>query len=186
MEITTKHIGSLLGRVFLVSSRKAIKEWGGTDDENDDQSDYDSIADNISFEEAGLDSFLKEPDLKYLTLFTMSTKIEIFKGQQGVILCEGLYFNGSWDYTKQLVIKDVEETIHEIAIDDQCIIIVDAAVDGKHLELKPHGIINVLNNDHNSFCEIDLENGVYKVKKIQVKVEVDDGYIETMGVELYK
>jgi hypothetical protein len=186
MEITTKHIGSLLGRVFLVSSKKAIKEWGGYDEENNGQSDYDSITDNISFEEAGVDSFLKEFELKYLTFFTMSSKVEIFKVQQGVIVCEGLYFNESWDYSKQLVVKVIEETSHEIAIDDQSIIIVDAAVNGRDLELKQHGIINVLNNSHNSFCVIDLENAVYRVKKIQVKIEVDKECIERMGIELCK
>src|SRR5690349_5370289 len=123
MAITTKHIGSLLGRVFLISSKNAIKEWGGSDEENNDLSDYDLIAENISVEEAGLDSFLKEFDVKYLTFFAMSSKIEIFKAEQGIVLCEGLYFNGSWDYSKQLVIKDIEETLHEIAIDDQYMII---------------------------------------------------------------
>ncbi len=176
----------MLGRVFLISSKKAIGEWGGSDEENNDLSDYDLIAENISVEEAGLDSFLKEFDLKYLTFFAMSSKIEIFKAQQGIIVCEGLYFNESWDYSKQPVIKDIEETSHEITIDEQYMIIVDAAVNGKNLELNEHGIINILNNDRNSFCVIDLENGVYKVKKIQVKVEVGNEYIEIKGVKLYK
>ena len=186
MEITTKHIGSLLGRVFLVSSIRAIKEWGGSDEMNNGLSDYDLIAENISFDEAGLDSYLKEFDLKYLTFFVMSSKVEIFKVQQGIILCEGLYYNESWDYSKQLVIKDIEDTLHEISIDDQGIIVIDAAVNGRNLELKQYGLSNDFNYDRYSFCLIDLENGVYKVKKIKIMIEIGNGYTEIMGVELYK
>ena len=77
MEIQTLHIGTLPGRVFLITTKKAIKEWGGVDEEG--QSDYDSITDHVNAEEAGLDSFSRGPGLEYLTFFGMISKIEIFK-----------------------------------------------------------------------------------------------------------
>ncbi len=68
METQTHYVGSLIGRVFLITTKKAIKEWGGAEDEQEDgQSDYDSIVDHVEAEEAGLDSFSKSDDLEYLT-----------------------------------------------------------------------------------------------------------------------
>src|ERR1043165_9440541 len=101
MEIQTQHIATLPGRVFLITTKKAIKEWGGVDDE-EGQSDYDSIIEHVEAVEAGLDSFSKDPGLEYLTLFSMSSKIEIFKSAQGLVICEGLLFNETWDFSKPI------------------------------------------------------------------------------------
>jgi hypothetical protein len=173
MEIQTQHIGILTGRVFLITTKKALKEWGGADDE-EGQSDYDSIIDNVNAEEAGLDSFSKGPDLDYLTFFSMSSKIEIFKSSTSIIISEGLFFNELWDYTKPIIIEDIEETSKTITIDEDLVVVIDAAVNGKKYQ------------DNSVYYAIQLENGTYEVSKIQVKIEVDNNYVQRMGIELTK
>lgn len=180
METQTHYVGTLIGRVFLITNKKAIKEWGGVEDEHENgQSDYDSIIDHVEAEEAGLDSFSKGTDLVYLTFFSMSTKIEIFKSSKGIVLCEGLFFNESWDYTKRIIVEDLEETSKRIDVDEQLIVIIDAAVDGRNLSLES-------NEDNGEYCAVRLENGVYKITKIQVRIEIDNNHLERMGIELSK
>ena len=180
METETHYVGTLIGRVFLITTKRAIKAWGGVEDEHEDgQSDYDSIVDHVEAEEAGLDSFSKNADLEYLTFFSMSSKIEIFKSSKGIIICEGLLFNESWDYSKQLIVTDLEETSKRIVVDEKDIVIVDAAINGESLSFEN-------NKDNSEYCAIQLENGVYEVKKIQVTVEIDNNPLERMGIELSK
>jgi hypothetical protein len=178
MEAQTHYVGALIGRVFLITTKKAIEEWGGIEDE-DGQSDYDSIIDHVEAEEAGLDFFSKRTDLVYLTFFSMSSKIEIFKSSKGIVLCEGLFFNESWDYTKQIIVEDLEETSKRIDVDEQLMVIIDAAVDGRNLSLES-------SENSGEYCAVQLENGVYKVIKIQVRIEIGNNYLERMGIELSK
>ena len=178
METQTHYVGTLIGRVFLITTKKAFKEWGGIEDE-DGQSDYDSIIDHVEAEEAGLDFLSKGTDLGYLTFFSMSSKIEIFKSSKGIVMCEGLFFNDSWDYTKQIIVEDVEDTSKRIDVDEQHMVISDAAVDGRNLSLES-------SEDNGEYCAVQLENGVYKVTKIQVRNEIDNNYLERMGIELSK
>lgn len=173
MQIQPQHISTLIGRVFLITTKKAIKEWGGADDE-EGQSDYDSITDHINAEEAGLDSFSKGPGLEYLTLFSMSSKIEIFKSSKGIVLCEGLFFNESWDYSKPIIVEELEETLKRINIDEERLVVIDAAVNGTNYP------------ENSEPCNIPLENGDYKISKIKVRIEIDNNYLELMGIELSK
>jgi hypothetical protein len=178
MEILTQHIGTLLGRLFLITNKKAIKEWGGVDGE-EGQSDYDSIIDNVNAEEAGLASFSKASGLEYLTFICMSSKIEIFKSTQGIVICEGLFFNESWDYTKPITIEDIEETSNRITIDEELMVIIDAAVNGGDLSLAS-------DENTNEYCAIQLENGDYEVSKILLKIEIDNSFMDRMGIKLTK
>jgi hypothetical protein len=116
----------------------------------------------------------KGPGLEYLTLFTMSSKIEIFKSANGIVIFEGLFFNESWDYSKPIIIEGLEETSKRINIDEELLLIVNAAVSEKNYP------------DNGEHCSIQLEKGDYKVTKVQVKIEVDNSPLERMGVELTK
>jgi hypothetical protein len=178
METQTHYVSTLLGRVFLITNKKAIEEWGGVEDE-DGKSDYDSIIDHVEAEEAGLESFSKGTDLVYLTFFSMSSKIEIFRSSKGIVLFEGLFFNETWDYTKRIIIEDIEETPKRIVIDEQLMVVINAAADGRNLSL-----VSSENNDE--YCAVQLENGEYKVTKVQVRAESDNNYLERMGIELCK
>lgn len=173
MQIQTKHISTLIGRVFLFTTPKALKDWGGADDE-EGQSDYDSITEHINAEEAGLHSFSKGPGLEYLTFFSMSSKIEIFKSANGIVIFEGLFFNESWDYSNPIIIEDLEETSKRINIDEELLVIVNAAANGRNYP------------DNSEHCAIQFENGDYKVTKVQIKIEIDNNNLERMGIVLSK
>jgi hypothetical protein len=109
----------------------------------------------------------------------MSSKIEIFKSTQGIVICEGLFFNESWDYTKPITIEDIEETSNRITIDEELMVIIDAAVNGGDLSLAS-------DENTNEYCAIQLENGDYEVSKILLKIEIDNSFMDRMGIKLTK
>src|SRR4051812_21023139 len=93
------YLGALLGRVFVVASPKDINQWNGAIENETGESDYDLLDDHITYEPAGLTSFSKDSNSFFLIFFSMSTKIEIFKTGDGLIILEGLYLNQPLDFS---------------------------------------------------------------------------------------
>jgi hypothetical protein len=177
MENNIQHIGSLIGRIFLIAQPFATKEWGGSQEKSDGETDYDLLDGFISYEEGDLTLFEKSVDVNYFIFFSMSTKIEVFKKENGFVLCDGLYFNKSWNFSNEIVFKVVEEMKFQMNITDKAVTVFDAAIEGDKVLLNE-------GKSTNSSVFIDLSNGVYKIKKVETSIMLDEQEVLLKGIEV--
>ncbi|PZR06929.1 MAG: hypothetical protein DI539_24250 [Flavobacterium psychrophilum] len=172
------HVASLLGRVFLISSFHTAKEWRGIT-EIDEVSDYDAVRDVLEYEEAGLSLFSKSKENSYLLYYSMSSKVEVFQIKNSIILCEGLYFNKSWDYSLPMNVVIDETNLFKIEVSGKYIVIVDAAED-----LSVLTVPSIDNNELHSFCSVPVDDGIYEASKVSVEIAVNNETIILQGVML--
>lgn len=168
MEISVKHIGSLLGRVFLLASKHSTENWNGNIPSDNDQTDYESLSNFLSYEEGDLTLMQKSSDYYYHVYFSMSSKVEIFEIESGFIIIDGLYFNMSWDYNKPLSIITKSKINLEFEVTCEIIFIYDAALQGK----------SVLSDKENKRewqdqLSIKLSNGKYSVLRVEIGIFVE-------------
>lgn len=186
MEYSTKHIGSLLGRVFLITTPQSLSHWKGNSENENGEIDYDLLENHINYNEGNVSMFNKD-DFLFLIFFSMSTKIEIFKTPEGLLWCDILYFNQSWDYSQKLKIHRLDDTGAAIEINDNKIVIYDATLEGEQIKNNSEGVYSVFDLPNNyDYSWVDLENGLYKLRKISIEINVDDELISLNGILLEK
>jgi hypothetical protein len=180
-----KHIGSLLGRVFLLSQYNDVSSWSGCKENEHGDTDYDSLDDFITYEEGDISVFPKPNSAYFYVFFAMSSKIEVFKTNTGFIICDGLYFNKSWHYSEPITFELVEETKNLIHLFKAPFIIFDSVLEGLcTLENTKEGAYNVRNNYFNSYITIELEIGDYQINKVQTYIAYDEKKILIKGIEI--
>lgn len=183
-EIGVKHIGSLIGRLFLTTQPNEFEIWGGSNENEENQSDYDLLDGLISYNDGDLTSFSKSPGIISSLYFSMSTKIELFVKQEGFVICDGLFFNQSWNYSDPVSIVAIEKKNFNIEVIERCLIISDAAFKGNKISaIKENGIYSS-SNTNDSFGFIDLENGIYDVHRIELSVLINAENVKLPGVEI--
>jgi len=179
------YLGSLLGRVFLISKTENLNEWNGNEENLNGESDYDLISNFISYEEGDLSIFNKSINLSLLIYFSMSSKVEIFSKTNSLILCDGLYFNNSLNNLRQIKLKLIEELEFKTRIENNELVIFDAAIEGKRvLENTNEGVFKIINDDFNSGSLINLTNGIYSTKRIEVNIIFDNQEVSLKGIEI--
>jgi len=178
------HVGTLLGRIFLIASPVDLAQWNGCIENVSSKSDYDLLEDHISYEEGDLSNFVKSDNVYYI-FFSMASKIEIFKNENGFILCDGLYFNKSWDYSSPLDFKSIDELDFKIKITDSSIFIFDAAYESRKIsQNKTEGSHGIGKNNFNSYAYLRLVNGLYSVKRVETGVVFDNQKTTLKGIEI--
>ena len=78
-----KHIGSLTGRLFLITQPEEFARWNGSKEIEYGQSDYELLDNFISCDEGDLTSFSKSPGITSYLFYSISTKIELFVKENG-------------------------------------------------------------------------------------------------------
>lgn len=184
----TKHIGSLLGRVFLISQYSCIKQWGGSKENINGSCDYDSLENFISYTEGDLTLFNRDTkglNSLFYIFFSLSSKVEVFKINNGFVLCDGLYFNESWNYSIPIEFEKIEDTNFKIEVIDTSLIIADAVIQGSDIiEKTMEGAYNIASHNFNSYSVIRLDNGTYTAKRINAHLAVDTQKVILKGIEI--
>ncbi|WP_026997624.1 hypothetical protein [Flectobacillus major] len=180
-----KHIGTLNGRIFLVSGVKAFKQWRGIRENENSETNYDLLDDFISYEEGDLTLFKKSLTEVFSVFFSMSSKIEIFKKDNRLIIFDGLYFNESWDdYIIKNQIEVIGEISFEINFNDEVIVIFDATLDGnKVFSTNKEGVWSSFDEPFNSYATVTLPQESYKAKRIKTIIYHNKQEVIIYGIE---
>lgn len=157
-----KHICSLVGRVFLISTTNSTKNWQGDYSSTNEITDYELLENYLIFEEGELAEFKKNKDDNYYTYFAMSNKIELFSINNGFILCDGLYFNNSWDYSDKILFSPISKSSKEIIVEGGSLNIFDAALNG-------NSVLESISSKEieNDKISIPLVDGNYEITKVE-------------------
>lgn len=177
MERITKHLCSLLGRIFIISSPFATKNWGGDAEVSNNETDYESLDNFISYEEGDLTSIMKTPESVFFIYFCMSSKVEVFSIANGFIICDGLYFNESWDYTKELNFNTISEIDLDFNVVGGAVYIYDATLDGESVLLS-----SSISKEWSDRFRIDMIDGFYSVSRVETSVLVNGQEVLLKGV----
>lgn len=164
------HIGSLLGRSFIISNSKNIENWNGISGD-----DYDNLFINEIDDEKPTLYFKNE--LKYLFYFSMSTKIEVFRNDDSVVICNGLLFNSSLEDFKILGIAKVEKLNIEFEIDNE-LLILDSTIDGTI------GRDKLFSSEKFIAIKAPTEKSAYLLEKIELKITDSNEEIDLEGFRM--
>lgn len=184
MEEIIKYMGSLVGRVFLISQQSNIVNWHGTKEKPNGGSDYFDLEDYIIFEENNISQFVKSTGEMYYIYFSMSSKIEIFVKEKGLIILEGLYFNENLGDFFQKSIEYIGNVDFKINFENEYILVFDASLNGDEIIPGNEGIFNLNNNKFNSYAVLSVPKGIYNVKKVILKLSNKLQDIELKGIEI--
>lgn len=177
MERKIKHLCSLLGRTFIIASPFATKNWGGDAKINDNDTDYESLDNFISYEEGDLTSMLKKPEAVFYIYFSMSSKVEVFSIANGFVICDGLYFNEAWDYSKELHFKTITKIDLDFNVEGGAVYVYDAALTGESVLLS-----NATIKEWSDRTFINLIDGFYSVSRVETSVLIDGQEVLLKGV----
>ncbi|HMS68265.1 MAG TPA: hypothetical protein PKD18_09000 [Saprospiraceae bacterium] len=177
MENNTYHLCSLVGSTFIVASSHSTKEWSGDLSLANGTSDYESLENWISYEEGDLTQMEKSDNLKYYVYFSNSSKIELFAMERGFVICDGLYFNKSWDYSRQLYFNILSEIEIEFSISGNTLYVFDSVLVGESVINTHSNFAKFVDN-----CSIDLNDGIYKVYRVETLVSVENQKVLLKGV----
>ncbi|RAJ92701.1 hypothetical protein LX87_05032 [Larkinella arboricola] len=185
MQTDYTYLGSLLGRQFLILPVENISQWNGCQESIEGISDYDQLGELPDYSEARVASFIKSKDLQYGLFWSMSTKVEVFKKEDAVILIEGLYFNQSWDYSQSMKLSLLDHTELTFSLENGKLVILDATEDGKSIDSsQPAGVFSSRSDGVNSYAIVSLVNGTYQVKRVEVAVSISNETILLEGIEI--
>lgn len=172
---STRHVKSLIGRIFSLCNEKSIAEWNGYKDTKDIVCDYDMIDDYISYQEGDMTLYEKSESLHYYLYFAMSSKIEIFQTERGMVICDGLYLNESFNYSQQVEFNIINSIPLTLTVDNEFWYLFDAAIEGS-------SIIEIHKND---FLLIDfLKYGKYTLHQVEATILHNDEEVVLKGVNL--
>lgn len=171
---TANHIGFLVGRIFLIASNYSASNWHGIEEKIDGQIDYDSLENFISYEEGDLTPYINSSGQVYYTYFCMSSRVELFSFENGIIICDGLYFNQPLNYYENLLFKRIDTIDLNINIENEKIYFFDAAVDSSFLHF--------LNKEN--CIDLNLKSGTYHVHKVETTILIDIQEVKLKGIQL--
>ncbi len=179
MNVKVEHLSSLLGRIFIIALADDLKNWNGNSIAIEDQTDYESLGDFISYEEGDLTLMIKKPDSKFYIYFSFSSKVEVFKTENGFVICDGLYFNMSWDYSNQLFFESISKIDLDFEVISETVCVYDATLEGKSVFLDEKG-----SEEWQDRLILNLSNGIYSVYKVETNVLIDGQEIPLKGILL--
>ena len=178
MKKNKTHLGSLIGRVFLISSSTSTENWNGQNDDISQPSDYESLENFVSFNEGDLTSYIKSKNSIFYIYFAISNKVELFTIENGIIICDGLFFNKSWDYNKELEFRLTKQINLNFDVKEEKFYLFDAG-------LSSDFIFNNLENEINkSIIPIKLHLGKYKVYQVETTLLIEDQEVIVKGVQI--
>jgi hypothetical protein len=177
MQIKTKHLCSLLGRTFIIASPFATKNWEGDVKENDNETDYELLDNFISFEEGDLTSMKKSLESIFYIYFSMSSKVEVFSIENGFVICDGLYFNESWDYSNELFFKTTTNIDLYFNVVGQAVYVYDAVLSGESVLLS-----STSSKEWTDRTFIHLVDGIYSVSRVETSVLIDGQEVLLKGI----
>ncbi len=177
MKVKTKHICSLIGRTFIISSPMSAKQWEGDSQVNNTKTDYELLDNFISYDEGDLTSFNKTSESIFYVYNNFSSKIEIFSIENGFIICDGLYFNRSWDYHQEINFRIIRIIDLEFKVEGGKIFIYDAVLEGESVLLS--------GMDCNKWSDrtlLHIVDGLYTACSIEINIIVDEQEVLLKGV----
>ncbi|MDA3614578.1 hypothetical protein [Polluticaenibacter yanchengensis] len=152
---------TLLGRIFLVSTRLSTVQWNGLLENSEGICDYELLDQYISLEEGYL-TFFRKDCFGYSIYFSFSSKIEILSKNNEFIIFDGLYFNEPFNLNEKWTYKIVEKVNFDINVENNTLDIFDAT-------LNSHLLVDVLNNTSSvEAISLNLLNGIYTLSKIEI------------------
>lgn len=185
MEQNLNYIGYLIGRIFLIADKHDLTGWNGNKEIAHEESDYEKIGAFVVYEDAGFSEFKRENGQTYLLFFSMSTKVEIFRTENGVVICEGFYLNKSFEMDDEIRIVYEEFLPQNIRLTGNSFVISDAAIDSDLMSLSLKEGIHKLKNDIvNSYAIITRRNAWYSTRKVTIKVKGNSEEIELKGIAI--
>jgi hypothetical protein len=179
MERKIKHLCSLLGRTFIIASPFATKNWGGDAKVNDNETDYESLDNFISYEEGNLTSMKKTPESIFYIYYSMSSKVEVFSIANGFIICDGLYFNESWDYSNELHFKTKTKIDLDFNAVGGAVYVYDAALVGESVLLS-----SKTSKEWTDRKLIDISDGLYSINRVETSVLIHGQEVLLQGIML--
>lgn len=144
-----KYVKHLVGRTFILLPYNDINKWEGSALDNNDLSDYDYIYENnfVEPDECGYSAGSLR-DMKFATIFSMSSSLEVFKSDSCWHIYDGLFFNESLTDFK-LIQTEVTGSIGTVMTEGNYQLF-DAAFSGSEaLKFKEKCITLQLNNNVN-------------------------------------
>ncbi|SHG66060.1 hypothetical protein [Flagellimonas flava] len=181
-----KYLGALNGRIFLISDSNSLRLWGGCHSNTEYGSDYDSLQGSLSFSNDKLDLHPKDENLIYHIYFSPSGRVELFESKTGFVLCEGLYYNESINFS-ELEFQPTKNLDILINNHEGGLYVYDATFQGKEIleENKgSKGVFTVNQNSFNSYCNLKLTKGKYIARSVQSNIEIENEQIVLNGIEL--
>lgn len=178
-----EHVGSMVGRIFLLSSLDAFKKWNGVSENEFGEIDYDLLGNSINEEEAGLGLYSSKQGVNYYVLFSMSSKIEIFTKGKSVILCDGLYFNESFDYAQNVALSKLQSLPYLFEATEP-IAIFDATVDAASLNIDLTSKRGLMKSDMEDLAILDLARGTYHFQQIDLNIQYNKESLTLRGIEM--
>jgi hypothetical protein len=179
------YLGSLISRFFLITQFQNAMKWGGCSERSEGESDYDSLEKYISYQDGDLTLFSNSRNELFYIFFSMASKVEIFKKNNGFIFCDGLFFNKSIYPFTSFNLDIMEDMGFEMEVKDYSLIIFDAAMDGSLINKDDTEGCHKIGNDwFNSYAIINLVNGFYSIKKVRITIVIDNKDVVFMGIEV--
>lgn len=179
MNVKVEHLSSLLGRIFIIALADDLRNWNGNSIAIEDQTDYESLGDFISFEEGDLTSMKKKPDSSFYIYFSFSSKVEVFKTENGFVICDGLFFNKSWDYSEELFFNTLSKIDLDFEVFSETVYVFDATLEGKLVLLGEKG-----SGEWQDRLILNLSSGIYSIYKVESNILIDGQEIPLKGIML--
>ncbi|MFP2996911.1 hypothetical protein ABN763_13425 [Spongiivirga sp. MCCC 1A20706] len=181
------YIGENIGRIFALFSENHVSNWKGYSEDENQDSDYNDLIEIINFDETDLTHY-KNRNSDYYIFFSMSTKIEIFKNLNSLLILDGFFFNQKLKTENILEINEVKKLDHKIKIERSRTIIMDAACSGKDINIsdKKSGVYGMEKTKVNYYAIVELEPGLYDSKVVDVSVKVENGIDVLSGIKIDK
>ena len=162
--VNVNYIGSITGRILLLSNLDICDDWSGYDD-GIPNCDYDLIEGYVNYEQGEFSIHSKKENNEFIIIFSWSSQLDIFNTETGFIIVDGL--NPSNFQQQNLSISLMKETKYHFKLEESKFIIFDASLRGSELEHKNVGLYSVF-CDEKSYGIINTQNGFYKITKLTI------------------